>query len=116
MLYIIYQGFIFSPSMHTCSTRKLTWHFILLSILEYIKMDAITDPRIKEIMAKLNQEEAPAEEKREEEDEKKATVPKPPTTFEEFLKVEKLVGFHCNCYNYNYMYICFFQHYINVIN
>ena len=53
--------------------------------------EGITDPNILAIMAKLNQTEQ-ALQQRQESEEKKAKENRPPQTFEEFLKAEKIAS------------------------
>ena len=52
---------------------------------------SITDPNILAIMAKLNQAEQAVQEQNEQEQKKKEKN-RPPRTFEEFLKAEKIVS------------------------
>ena len=56
--------------------------------------DPLLDPKIRAIMAKLNNEELPPEEKPADAPPPKPKDPKPPKSFEEFLKGEKVVSFH----------------------
>ena len=49
------------------------------------------DPKIRAIMAKLNNEDPPPEEKPTEVKEGKKVDPKPPKSFEEYLKADNIV-------------------------